>query len=172
MGLIVGLGSLSPMKIEGVKSALPILGLQWQMVAAEAKSGVSDQPFGVETLLGAANRALGVARLLPQVTLSLGIENGLFQSEEGQWEDIGIVVAYIPKRGSLHMVETKPCFVPTEAVQEVRQTGGTIGKVLQYQGRVSRHDDPHRDLLGISRSELIKEAVSQLLLSLLEVVEK
>ncbi|PZW18033.1 hypothetical protein EI42_06403 [Thermosporothrix hazakensis] len=52
------------------------------------------------------------------------------------------------------------------------QTGGAIGKVLQYQGRVSRHDDPHQDLLGISRSELLKEAVSQLLLSFLEVIEQ
>jgi len=164
--MIVGLGSLSPIKVEAVKNALPMLGLQyqWQLVATNAESGVSDQPFGTETLLGATNRALKVAHLLP-VALSVAIENGLFYNE-GRWEDIGLVVGYIPKRGFLHMVESQPCFVPDEAVEEVRRKGGTIGKVLQSQGRVKSHNDPHQDLIGISRSKILEDAVADLFLFL------
>src|SRR5689334_18798874 len=159
---IIALGSQSAVKLRAVEEAVRRFSLNAKIVPVQARSGVSEQPFEHETVLGARHRAVHAAQIVPQADLSLAIESGLFFRDE-QWFDIAIVVAR-NTTGAVVQVESEGCVFPTSAVEEVKRRGGewTVGKVLVEMELATQHDDPHRDLVGRSRWEFISQAVSDL----------
>jgi len=72
----VGVGSENPAKVEAVREALSLIGLEAEIIPVSVDPGVSNQPFCAETFYGARNRALKALRLTG-ADLSVGIEGGL-----------------------------------------------------------------------------------------------
>jgi non-canonical (house-cleaning) NTP pyrophosphatase len=162
--LKVVLGTQSQVKQVAVNKALQQFGVNAVLIAVKASSNVSEQPLDNETIIGAQNRAEHAAVLVPDSDFAIAIESGIF-SRGGRYLDIAIVVARLAD-GTFIQVESDGAEFPAAAVQETIRRGTktwTIGKILAEWGLVVQHDDPHKDLVGKSRSEFINEAVLRLL---------
>ena len=97
-------GSASVLKLDAVHAALEMLGLEGEVVAIEAPSGVPNQPYGrTETLEGAENRARA-ARDKAEGAYAVGVENGLIPSG-AVVIDAAFVVVFTPG----------DCGIPTSA---------------------------------------------------------
>jgi len=72
----VVVGSENPVKVEAVKEALMLLGIDAEVRAAQVKSGVPNQPICGQALEGAKNRA-GEALALEGTDIGVGIEGGI-----------------------------------------------------------------------------------------------
>ena len=85
--LIVTLGSGSAIKIEAVNEAFASIVEQSRVKIVpviDAVSGVRPQPIGkAETKTGARNRAIFAAQRHPGCAFSIGIENGMWEEDEG-----------------------------------------------------------------------------------------
>lgn len=160
------LASESAVKVRAVEKTIKRLGLVAQLIPVKAKSGVSEQPFGQETLEGAKNRLANARKLYPGADYYLAIESGLFQFGDDRWCDVAMVV--LRSEDDYHIFQSEPVRFPTEAVEECRRRGDpwTVGKVLVEMGYATQHDDPHRDLVGTSRADYIDEVVCQALSSI------
>ena len=153
----VVVASTSAVKLAAVRA---VFGDAAEMIAAAAASGVNAQPVGDETLRGALCR-LGNARVIrPDGDIYISIENGLFH-EGGNWVDRSVVVVEHAD-GTRHSVQGHSVVFPTAMVDTAQQRGFasvTVGQVMQDAGMVRQHDDPHRDLSGISRADYLIDAV-------------
>ncbi len=79
----VAVGSLNPVKLAAVDAVISRLSSKVTVVAVEASSGVSDQPWGdAMTKHGALNRAQGALETA-NAQLGVGIEGGVVQEEDG-----------------------------------------------------------------------------------------
>lgn len=168
--LQIVLGSQSRLKIDAVTNALNQLHIPANLVACKVASAVSEQPFEQETVQGAKNRAWEAAQVEKSADLALAIENGVFL-RNGQWQDIGIVVAYA-KHASVEdkftLVESAPVVFSDSIVEEVKRLGPdwTCGKLMAQRESGIKHDDPHMSLTGISRRVYLENAIITLLLKL------
>lgn len=171
--LTIALGSQSNLKIEAVGNALNQLSINANLVACKVASSVAEQPFEQETIEGAKNRAREAATLLRDADLAIAIENGIFL-RDGYWQDIGIVVAWSKYAGGdgddkFTLVESAPVVFPASIVEEVKRLGvdeWTCGKLMARRQIVSKHDDPHMSLTGISRRIYLENAIVTLMLEL------
>lgn len=159
---LIALGSTSEIKYAALAHALQLSGRDTQIITVKARSDVGEQPVEQETLLGARNRANHAALLVPDALLSIAIESGVFQREDG-YVDIAVVLARF-QTGEYCHVESEALPFPHDAVEETFRRGQqwTVGKVLQEWGRISRHDDPHLDLVSRSRLYFLSDALVRL----------
>lgn len=74
--MLISVGSTNKVKIEAVKEALNIIGLNATVIGVEVPSNVSPQPFCEETLVGARNRAIRALRKT-NADIGIGIEGGI-----------------------------------------------------------------------------------------------
>lgn len=74
--MLVSVGSTNKTKVEAVKEAIKIIGLNAEIISIEVPSGVSEQPFCEETLIGARNRAIRALRKT-NADIGIGIEGGI-----------------------------------------------------------------------------------------------
>ena len=159
------LGSLSPLKVCAVQSALRALTPTSTLLTVEAASDVSAQPVGrAETLQGAQTRARHAQALRPHA-FAIGIENGIRECD-GHWEDWAIVVLRSPT-GREWFAESAPTPLPLDAVQETARRGfttTTVGAVL-HEWFGSPPNDPHTLLTHghRSRAALLHETILHLL---------
>lgn len=153
------LASQSTVKVRAVEKAIQRLGLNAKLIPVKAASRVHEQPFEDETLEGADNRAAHAVTLQPGCDYYIAIESGLFQKSDG-WYDVAVVVLR-DEYGQNVVFESEGVRFPTEVVEECRRRGDpwTVGKVLVEMGHITQHDDPHKDLIGVSRSQFIDETV-------------
>ena len=144
------LGSKSPQKFLALCLAaeqLPLLNPETLIECIDAASGVNPQPFGrEETIRGARNRAMAAAVYHPG-RIAIGIENGLFEVEDG-FSDVGIVVV---KMADLEVVaETEGVIFPRPVVKEAMRRGFdqvTAGQILaEIHNGECDPQDPHRFL--------------------------
>lgn len=153
----VVVASTSAVKLAAVRV---VFGDAVDIIAAAAASGVNAQPMGDETLRGALQR-LGNARVIrPDGDVYISIENGIFD-EDGAWVDRPVVVAEHAD-GTRRTVSGHGVVFASAMVEAARQQGFanvTAGQVMQAAGVVRQHDDPHRDLSGISRADYLIDAV-------------
>lgn len=151
------LASTSAVKLAAVRA---VFGDSVDIIAAAASSGVNAQPVGDETLRGALQR-LGNARVIrPDGDLYISIENGIF-NENGVWVDRPVVVAERAD-GARTAIQGHGVVFPAAMVAAAQEKGFafvTVGQVMQDSGVVRQHDDPHRDLSGISRADYLIDAV-------------
>ena len=164
-------GSQSQVKLDAVKSALAELGLEVEVVGVKAKSYVSEQPIDDETITGARNRAAHAKELCADGDLYISIENGVFAEAGGRYLDRAVVLS-IARDGSEAIAISDGMAIsdsvefPAASVNEARKRGfatTTVGKVMEEQGIVAKHDDPHLSLSGKPRAEFLKETVVELL---------
>jgi non-canonical (house-cleaning) NTP pyrophosphatase len=171
------LGSGSAIKINAVKSFIE----DWQgnpktdvnfvfWSISNAKSQVNEQPVGeLEILTGSLNRVLTSYQIDPRGEVYISMENGIeYDPELSIWSDYAIVLAFVPSYGSISYVRSKAVKFPSLQVEKTKNKDGgfkknTVGKTLNEDGIVNKHDDPHLDLAGISRVEILKDALHELI---------
>jgi non-canonical (house-cleaning) NTP pyrophosphatase len=134
-------------------------------------TGTNEQPVGcLEILSGAEARAKSARILAPNYDVCIGIENGI-ECIDGQWEDYAIISASF-NRGKTRIVKgSEKCMFPTEAVLATQNLPGgfeknTVGKYMASQGIVKSHDDPHIDLCGKSRIQILEDVIVDVLLEI------
>lgn len=131
-----------------------------ELVCVKALSNVNEQPLGDETLRGAFNRIANARVIRPDGDVYVAIENGLFE-ENGQYVDRAVVVLEIAG-GLRHSVTGDGVLFPRDCVEDARARGfdrTTAGQVMQERGLVQKHDDPHLDLAGRSRSVFLVDTL-------------
>lgn len=160
------LASTSAVKVNACKKAFAGIA-DAEIVTIKASSGIADQPVGDETLQGALNRIAFARASVPDADLYVSIENGIFE-ERGGYVDRAVVV--IAKENETPSVtKSDGVTFPRESVEEARKRGfdtWTVGKIMEEQGIVTQHDDPHKDLSGRSRIAYIDDAMREAVLAL------
>jgi non-canonical (house-cleaning) NTP pyrophosphatase len=166
MSLTVYLGSMSPVKVRAVKTACRLAGIDADIVAEEAPSGVPLQPVGCDEMrLGARNRAVATRRNHPD-SIVIGIESGIFNFTGNVWVDEAAIVV-ICRDGNSIEGKTRPVEIPSWVIAEVMRKGPdsiTAGEVLADAYGCSS-TDPHSHLTRghQSRQDLIAKALVPLL---------
>ena len=74
--MIIAVGSTNKVKLEAVKEAIRIIGINAEVIGLNVDSGVPPQPFCHETFIGAKNRAYNALRIT-KADLGIGIEGGI-----------------------------------------------------------------------------------------------
>jgi len=164
------LASTSKIKIDAVKGLINEKKILASINSITGSSSeVNEQPVGEDEILkGAINRALSAKKIDPRGEVYIAIENGIewnICSEE--WLDYAIVLAFIPTYGCITYVKSQAVAFPLEQVNKTYSKEGsfcsnTVGKTLQEDGIVQFHDDPHLNLVGVSRKEILKNALIEL----------
>ena len=150
------LASTSALKIEACRRAFP----GDTIIPVKSSSGINEQPLGDETLQGARNRLRHAREQFPDASYFVSIENGIFE-EDARYVDRAVVTVE-SAAGQVQVTLSDGVEFPGASVEEARSRGfetWTVGRVMQEQGVVKQHDDPHLDLSGRSRVEYIDEAV-------------
>lgn len=153
----VVVASASAVKLSAVRSACSD---QAELIGVAAASGVNAQPVGHETVQGAQRRLANARVIRPDADVYISIENGIFD-ENGTWVDYPVVIA-ARAGGAQVIVRGHGVVFPPAAIEAARQQGfatTTVGQTMQASGIVRQHDDPHRDLTGISREDYLIDAV-------------
>lgn len=126
MGAIdIAVGSLNPVKIEAVRAVMERIYGQVRLFPYDVPSGVSEQPFGDETLEGAKNRARNA---IHDHTLSVGIEAGVFDMI-GTLYDFQYC-AILDKEGRFTVGTGSGFRYPDKVVELVRK-GMTVGDAMK-----------------------------------------
>lgn len=168
--LNVGVAGTSALKLDATKSAISQLGLLAVVSSIPiGDTDIDEQPVGIlEIWRGAEARA----RLASEADLGqdiyIGIENGIDQDEDESWQDFAMIFATFNNRENRVLGCTEKCVFPTDAVLATQQLPGgfkenTVGKYMESQGIVKKHDDPHIDLCCFSRRELLENGILEVL---------
>lgn len=163
------LATTSPLKINALLAALDECGLTADVEGVKAPSDVNEQPEGEETLRGAENRLTHARELAPDADLYVSVENGIYP-DAGEYRDKAVLLAET-RPGRRFVSESAAVTFPVAAVEEARARGfasTTVGSVMFEQGLVADQADPHKELTGLSRAELLKAAMVNLLRSAID----
>ncbi len=79
----IGVGSLNHVKIEAVRTVMEKIYGEVRITPIDADSGVSEQPFELDTRRGAINRSM---EALVGHDMGVGIEAGVFEKEDGLYD--------------------------------------------------------------------------------------
>lgn len=165
----VYLGSESAMKREPLRKYLDTQEDKFELHTVNVASEVNEQPFRlVEMLRGAFNRITNILKYYEDGDVYFAIENGLrWEVSTKKWLDYALCMRYNNRLGVFEYSLSKAVEFPQEAViRTLLKEGGfsrnTVGRTLQEMGLVKDHADPHLDLAGISRKDLIYETLVKL----------
>lgn len=153
----VVVASTSAVKIDACRKAF---GAAAGIVGVKVQSGVNEQPMNDETVQGAFNRIAAARAAMPGADVYVSIENGIFE-ENGKYIDRP-VIAVARGTGTPEVTYGEGVEFPAASVEETRKRGfdtWTVGKIMQEQGIVTQHDDPHGDLSGKPRAVYLADAV-------------
>lgn len=153
------LASTSAVKIDACRKAF---GAAAEITGVKVASGVNEQPINDETVQGAFNRIAAARVVMPGADIYVSIENGIFE-ENGKYIDRPVITV-AKGAGTPEVIYGDGVEFPAVAVDEARKRGfdtWTAGKVMQEQGIVKQHDDPHLDLSGKSRAEYLVDALKK-----------
>lgn len=152
------LASTSAVKVAACTKAFGAVS-DTEIITVKAASGINEQPMNEETLLGAFNRLNNAKNAVPDADYYVSIENGIFE-ENGHFIDRAVVTV-MDRAGNVKTTASDGVEFPAASVEETRRRGfdkWTVGKVMEEQGLVKQHDDPHLTLSGKSRVAYIDEA--------------
>jgi non-canonical (house-cleaning) NTP pyrophosphatase len=162
--VLVIVASLSEIKVEAVRAVARTRHQGAEVRGVKAASGVAEQPVGAETLCGAMNRLEAARRCVAIADVYVSIENGI-SCVRGRWYDEAVAVA-VDSKGFMVCARSEQVSLPLEAVLRAQQVGFdtcTVGMALADMGFVARHDDPHYDLVGRHRADILRDLVEVLL---------
>lgn len=167
--LTVAVGSLNPVKIAAVRSALEIAQIEATVGGIAVPSGVPDQPIGyAQIALGARNRAQN-ARAAQGAAWGFGLEGGV-EFEGGQaW--LYSVVAVVTAAGEAWLAQGGKLLLPPPVAARLRD-GEELGPVMDsltgvhnskqklgavgfLTGGVVRREDGFRDCVGRAIAPLL-----------------
>ncbi|MCI5050731.1 MAG: inosine/xanthosine triphosphatase [Candidatus Pacebacteria bacterium] len=124
---------------------------------------VSEQPLGkFEIIEGAKNRLNGLLDYYND-SYFVSIENGIFY-EDGRFFDIAYVLVK-SLNGEEFYIWSEAIEFPFEYAKRAYILGGikTAGEMMIEEGIIKNHNDPHKELIGISREVILKNALIKIL---------
>jgi non-canonical (house-cleaning) NTP pyrophosphatase/adenine/guanine phosphoribosyltransferase-like PRPP-binding protein len=161
----IALGSENTIKMNVVKNAFAEA--KAIVIGKTVKSGVPEQPEGDETLEGAKNRAINTLALTPDADIVIGIENGIFKLENGEYIDKAAI--YCLSKADNYQTPlifwSDTVALDKTCVEMARARGFdkyTVGMVMQEQGLVTNHKDPHVSLSRRTRESFLATPMSGL----------
>lgn len=164
----IALGSTSEHKISAATEALKRLALEFELKAVKTKSGVPEQPIGIdETMQGAWNRAVQAMADQPQAQYGLGVESGLVPLGT-EFLDMA-VVALVARDGTSHYSTSAGLQFPKEVVvksiasRQAKTAGDFLAEATGCDGT-----DPHAHLTKgkVRRNKTLEDAIYMNLLGL------
>lgn len=165
MTLMVRIGSTSTIKFEAVREACERLDIGVMVAVTASDSGVSEQPVGKkETTFGAWNRAEDAWSAEGPKDLSIGIENGVIETEDG-WVDLAVIVVI---RDSIlsWTHQSVSVHIPQRFIDAWEADGreGTVGAKIALETGC-HHGDPHFFLTDgkKKRQEILTDALVEVL---------
>lgn len=125
----VAVGSANPVKVEAVRRVFARAFGACEVQGFEVPSGVDEQPFGMDTWLGARARALAAQTSWPESDFGVGVEAGLCEGPApGLLFDVQACV--VVDAGARETTGQGPGFVyPPRVLEEIRR-GRSVGDVL------------------------------------------
>jgi len=120
----ISVGSRNILKIEAVRTIMERVFGSVIIIPADVESGVPAQPKEMETRTGAINRAVAA---LGNSDLSIGIEAGVFQTEDGLYDFQ--YCAVLDKKGGI-TIGVGPGFRYPDEVAELISEGMTVGDAM------------------------------------------
>jgi len=159
----------SNIKYEAAKKAVNQLDISVQLLKVPPTE-INEQPIGEEEILSGAILRAELAKendliLIP--TLYLGIENGIEEElTTNSWFDYAFIFGIFPE--GERVTRTIKCQLPTECVIATSKLPGgfkdnTVGKYMASIGLVKDHADPHIDLCGMSRVDILAQSIKDLI---------
>ncbi len=123
--LRVNVGSQNRIKVDAVRNVLDRIFDEVTITSCAVTSGVGEQPWGDETRTGAMARA---AQALQDADLGIGLEAGVFDTEDGLY-DVQYC-AVLDRRGRFTIGHGMGFRYPPEVAERVRD-GTPVGKAFQ-----------------------------------------
>ena len=165
------LGSKSKLKYDALDSTLKELYpyLNYTISTYSVESDVPEQPFDDQGITGARNRAKGGLKIFCEENgrfpdYVIAIENFLqapLLKDEKYSDKAAIVIFNFDTEGNYEedIVYSQGVEFESKYVERALMEGVTCGIIMEREGIVKQHDDPHLDLVGISRADILKEAL-------------
>ena len=134
--IIVAVGSTNPIKVEPVRAVLARAFPEARVVAVDARSGVPEQPIGLDQMRqGARSRALGalneVLASMPagagEICWGVGLEGGVEFEDEVAW--LTGAVAVVASTGRSSLAWSPRCPLPPAVAAELR-ADGELGPIM------------------------------------------
>lgn len=167
----------SRIKLTATASAVARLKL-YATVSSTAipSTGIDEQPVGYTDILQGAGLRSRLARQVKSERgrsiedLYIGIENGI-EEKDGVYSDYAVVFICFEKIADTIIEQSAKCVFPTASVLATQNLPGgfkfnTVGKYLESQGIVAKHDDPHIDLCGRHRALILSDTIVKALLQI------
>lgn len=153
--------STSPIKIEACKLAFGKVA-DVEIIPVNAPSGIAKQPSDGRAITGAYNRVSAARALVPDADVYVGIESGIDRVGYEYFDRAVVVIEAASGRSEIGQSEAVA--FPSASVAKAKRRGFetcTVGMVMEEQGIVVKHDDPHLTLAGKSRTDYIAETVQR-----------
>ncbi len=159
--LHVGIATTSEAKIEGIKLAFERFFPDCKIIVYSKKteSGVSKQPFGKETYIGATNRIMNLMHILKEENISVdyyvSCEAGIDDSISGLYFSEQIACIYNSKTKKSFLGKSSSWSIPKEDISEIINTN--LDKYLKTRGCTGLQDVGNGKY--ITRSIAVEEGV-------------
>ncbi len=121
----LAVGSTNPVKINAVKEVFSSVYNDFDLISLSVPSGVPDQPFGEETVVGAVNRAIA-AKKAANADIGIGIEGGIHKFYD-RWYSFGVSVVY---DGEIHTGISGWYELPNWVVDKIISNNLELGTVM------------------------------------------
>jgi len=121
----IAVGSANPNKVRGVRKAAAKLFRRVKVVGEDVDSGISDQPFGKETVRGAVNRARRIARKV-KCDYAVGLESGIFEFG-GKYVDMQWCA--VLHRGKLNLGNSMGFEIPVREARKLKKHKITLSEL-------------------------------------------
>jgi inosine/xanthosine triphosphatase len=152
-------GSLNPTKIEGTKIAFSQYFDGVEIEGAEVNSGVVDQPFNEDTVIGAINRAINAYS--EEYDFAVGIEAGLFRFEGTMTGYIDFQVAAI-YNGHRTTIGFGPGFEYPRTVIDRALEGVEVGDVMKEITGIERLGESFGAIHYLTKGVILRSELSRL----------
>jgi len=153
----IAIASKNPNKVRGVrKAAARLFGSRGaKVVAVDVDSGVSEQPFGEETLRGAINRTKAIARKVEECDYAVGLESGIFELG-GRFFDVQWCA--VLHSGTVHMGCSMGFEVPAKEAERLKARKITLSE-LYYEVTGDREIGVKEGVIGHLSGGLLKRSM-------------
>ena len=98
---------------------------EFTIIAMKSQSGVGEQPFGVDTLIGALNRLKFIQKAHPEADYWMSQEGGLYEDEDKNFYNRAWMVV-TDQSGFVAKSSTSLFYIPAKIAESVR-TGTEMG---------------------------------------------
>lgn len=157
----IGITSSSKHKVSPVRAAVSVYGFEPEVVTQSADSETNEQPIGLEEMIAGAENRIQNSGLRDRrdIDYIFSVENGVILT--GGIKDLACVIVETSNGvQSIQFSQTVP--MPETQYEQARAAGfesHTIGNFLATEGVVKDGTNPHFELGGVHRADLILRTV-------------